>query len=78
MFTLYPIAFRVGIKIYRVGLLFTSEHDNFGMIFISDNYCDATVLKVIRYVSDRFSRRFDCYCEHLNGMIFMSMFVFHV
>ena len=60
MFTVYRIAFRVGIKIYRIGFCFTLEHDNFGMIFISGSYRGAAVLKVICYVSDRFSRRFDC------------------
>ena len=55
MFTLCRIAFRVGLKMYRIVLLFTLKHDNFGMILIYDSYCDAAVLKVIRYVSDSFS-----------------------
>ena len=61
MFTLYWIAFRVGIKIYRIGLLFTLEHGNFGMIFIWDSYRGVegyilyrTAITVIQYVSDRF------------------------
>ena len=52
MFTLYRIAFHVGIEIYRIDLLFTLEHYNLGMIFISNSYRGAAVLKVIRYVSD--------------------------
>ena len=60
MFTLYRIAFRVGIKIYQTSFLFTLEHDNFDVIFISDSYCRAAVLKVIYYVSVRFSKHFDC------------------
>ena len=55
-----PIDFRVGIKIYRTGLLITLEHDNFDVIFILDRYRGAAVLKVMRYVSDRVSSRFDC------------------
>ena len=40
-------------------------------VSISDSYRGAAVLKVICYVSDRFTRRSDCQCEHLNGMFFM-------
>ena len=57
---LYQIAFRVSLKIYRIGLLLTLEHDNFDMVFMSDSYRGAEVLKKILYVSDKLSRRLDC------------------
>ena len=60
MHTLYQIAFFVGTKICRIELLFALEHYNFCMIFISVSYRGAAVLKVIRYVSDRSSGRFNC------------------
>ena len=44
------------------------------MIFISDSYRGTAVLNVIRNVSDRFSRRFDCQCEHLKGMFHVDAF----
>ena len=49
-----PDRFCNGMKIYRIWVSFPLENGFLGMIFISDRYRNATVLKVIRYVSDRF------------------------
>ena len=58
MFPLYWIAFHNVMKMYRIGVLFPLENDLSASFSYRIGFHNATVLKVIRYVSDSY---FECF-----------------